>query len=81
MKMACPFILWISQGIFRVLCTVLVASFEGHWQPEYLKKRVKKVIKILEGTSDEKQQNWLEVLNFTQSVNIWAFKLREQAAF
>lgn len=65
--MTCPFILWISQGIFRVLCTMLVAAFEGHWQPEYMKKRVKKIIKALEATSDEKQQNWLEVEFYTFS--------------
>lgn len=45
MKMTCPFILWISQSKSRVLCTVLVATFEGHWQLEYTKKRLKRILK------------------------------------
>lgn len=57
MEMTHPFIPWISQGKSRVACTGSVATFEGHWQLEDMKKREKKIMKSLEATSYEKQQN------------------------
>lgn len=51
MKMICSFINWMSQSTFRVLHWTLVATFEGHWQPECMKEKVKQIIKGLEAMS------------------------------
>lgn len=48
MKVTCPFILWMSQSLFREWNTVLVTTFDkGHRQPEFMKKRVQQIIKGL----------------------------------